>query len=117
NISVEALAVSGTNLFAGCNGSIFFSANNGTNWTEVNTGLPSGNQCQRLAVSGANFFVGTGSGVWKRPLSEFGSSGVARNNAEPVAIELSPNPTKGIVKISGISEGSDIELMNVLGES
>ena len=37
--SVWALAVSGTNLFAGTDGGVFLSTNNGTSWTEVNTGL------------------------------------------------------------------------------
>ncbi|HXX64161.1 MAG TPA: regulator, partial [Bacteroidota bacterium] len=36
---VHALAVSGTNLFAGTEIGVFRSTNNGTSWTKVNTGL------------------------------------------------------------------------------
>ena len=40
NTYVYALAVSGTNLFAGTyGGGVFLSTNNGTSWTAVNTGL------------------------------------------------------------------------------
>ena len=41
-----ALAVSGTNLFAGTyGGGVFLSTNNGTNWTAVNNGLTNSNVC------------------------------------------------------------------------
>jgi hypothetical protein len=57
---IYALAVSGTNLFAGTsNGGVFLSTNKGTNWTAVNTGLTNKN-VHALAVSGVNLFVGTG---------------------------------------------------------
>src|SRR5258707_3870270 len=39
NLSVRAMAVSGSNLFAGTESGVFLSTNNGTSWTEVNTGL------------------------------------------------------------------------------
>ncbi|MCK7528687.1 MAG: hypothetical protein MZV64_69585 [Ignavibacteriales bacterium] len=40
HLCVSALAVSGTNLFAGTMaGGVFLSTNNGTSWTAVNTGL------------------------------------------------------------------------------
>jgi hypothetical protein len=75
---VSALAVTGTNLFAGTSdflgtsGGVFLSTNNGIQWTAVNTGLPNA-AVLALAVSldGANLFAGTSSGdVWRRPLSE-----------------------------------------------
>jgi hypothetical protein len=67
---VRALAVSGTNLFAGTEGGVFLSTNNGTIWTAVNSGLAI-LWVQSLAVSGTNLFAGTsGGGVWRRPLSE-----------------------------------------------
>ncbi|MCK7528688.1 MAG: hypothetical protein MZV64_69590 [Ignavibacteriales bacterium] len=44
NTNVRALAVSGTNLFAGTDGGgVFLSTNNGTSWTAVNTGLTNTN--------------------------------------------------------------------------
>ncbi len=61
---VRVFAVSGSNLFAGTEGSgVFLSTDNGTSWTGVNTGLTS-NIVQALAVSGPNIFAGTrGGGV------------------------------------------------------
>ncbi len=38
--SIVSFAVSGTNLFAATGSGGFLSTNNGTSWTEVNTGLP-----------------------------------------------------------------------------
>jgi photosystem II stability/assembly factor-like uncharacterized protein len=66
---VQALALSGTNLFAGTTGGVFLSTNNGTSWNAVNTGLTD-TLVFSLAVSGTNLFAGTASGVWRRLLSD-----------------------------------------------
>ena len=58
NTNVFALAVSGTDLFAGTNGGVFLSTDNGTSWNAVNTGLTD-NYVRALAVSGTNLFAGT----------------------------------------------------------
>jgi hypothetical protein len=58
-VDESALAVSGTNLFAGTfGGGVFLSTNNGTSWTAVNTGLTN-LYVFALAVSGTNLFAGT----------------------------------------------------------
>ncbi|MCX6158558.1 MAG: T9SS type A sorting domain-containing protein [Ignavibacteriae bacterium] len=58
NQYVNALAVSGTNIFAGTwGGGLFLSTNNGSNWTAVNNGLTG--RVNALAVSGTNIFAGT----------------------------------------------------------
>jgi hypothetical protein len=63
---IISLAVSGTNLFAGAEGGVFLSTNNGANWTA--TGLTRA-WVNALAVSGTDLFAGTwGGGVWRRPL-------------------------------------------------
>ncbi len=57
---IEALAVSGTNLFAGTiNRGIFLSTNNGISWTPTGPALQM-NFVPALAVSGTNIFAGTG---------------------------------------------------------
>jgi ligand-binding sensor domain-containing protein len=63
NTDVQALAISGTNLFAGSWSGVFLSTNNGTSWTEVNTGLTN-TYVKALAISGTNLFAGTESGVF-----------------------------------------------------
>ena len=65
---VNAFLRSGTNLFAGTNGGVFLSTNDGTNWTAVNTGLTNYNVFA-LAVSSTNpfftnLFAGTEEGVF-----------------------------------------------------
>ncbi|MEK9135710.1 MAG: FlgD immunoglobulin-like domain containing protein [Bacteroidota bacterium] len=65
---VNAIAVSGTNLFAGTanfgvGDGVFLSTNNGTSWTAVNTGL-SNTSVLALALSGTNLFAGTSGGVF-----------------------------------------------------
>jgi ligand-binding sensor domain-containing protein len=62
---VFALAVSGSNLFAGTDGGVFLSTNNGASWTAVNTGLTNTGVLS-LAVNGSNLFAGTfGGGVFR----------------------------------------------------
>jgi len=69
NLDVFALAVSGTNLFAGTlDGGVFLSTNNGTSWTAVNTGLTN-YSVLAFCFSDAYVFIGTDRyGVWRRPL-------------------------------------------------
>ena len=61
--NVQALAVNGTDLFAGTNGTgVFLSTNNGSGWTSVtNAGLKNIN-AHTFAFSGAYLFAGTDGG-------------------------------------------------------
>jgi hypothetical protein len=69
---VSALAVSGTNLFAGTyGGGVFRSTNSGTSWDSASAGLPTNTPVQSLAVFGTNLFAGTG-----YPFPPFGGGGV-----------------------------------------
>jgi hypothetical protein len=117
---VQSLAVSGTNLFAGADGGVFLSTNNGTSWLAVGTGLQNNGVggVGALAVSGSNLFVGPYSGgVWRRPLSDFAGSGVKTSTAAPATIELSPNPTNGIMHVRSLSAGDlHATAANILGE-
>jgi photosystem II stability/assembly factor-like uncharacterized protein len=61
---VQCLAVKTIKIFAGTwGGGVYFSTNNGTNWTQVNNGLPN-TTVLSLTVSGSNIFAGTDSGVF-----------------------------------------------------
>ena len=60
---VSALAVSGTNIYAGTWGGIFLSTNNGTDWTSVYS-VPASDDVGAIAVSGANIFAGTNGGIF-----------------------------------------------------
>jgi len=56
--NVYAFAISGVNIFAGCDSGVFLSTNNGTLWTTMSNGLPNTN-VDALAISGTNIFAGT----------------------------------------------------------
>jgi ligand-binding sensor domain-containing protein len=64
NPFTEALAVNGSNLFAGTNGyGIFLTTDNGVHWATVNSGLTD-TVVSALAVNGNNIFAGTSTGVF-----------------------------------------------------
>jgi len=65
NMAVQALAVSGSFLFAGTAGSgVFRKDNNDTNWIAVNSGLTNMNILS-FVVSGAYLFAGTAGGAFR----------------------------------------------------
>ena len=57
--AITCLAVSGTNIFAGTNGSgVYLSTDNGTTWSPVNSGLTN-TEVRALAVKGTDIYAGT----------------------------------------------------------
>jgi hypothetical protein len=100
NTSVSALAVSSTNLFAGTiGGGVFLSTNNGTSWTQVNTGLAN-TYVSSLAVSGTNLFAGTGEGVFHS--TNNGTSWVNKGLAAGIVNALA---VSGTYLFAGTTEG------------
>jgi len=85
---VLALAVSGTNLFAGTDGGgVFLSTNNGTSWTAINTGLPQYPfQVYALAISGTDIFAGGDDGVFLS--TNNGTSWTAINTGLPPYVDV-----------------------------
>lgn len=66
---VSALAVSGTNIFAGTVGGVYRSINNGVTWTAVNNGLTSKqiSNSGSFAFIGKNIFVATYTYIYRTP--------------------------------------------------
>jgi photosystem II stability/assembly factor-like uncharacterized protein len=65
NITINAIAVSGTKLFAGGIGGVFFSLDSGISWTKVNNNIGD-TSIEAMLVEGTNLFVGTeGGGVFR----------------------------------------------------
>ena len=102
---VYYMAFSGTNIFAATHpydGGLFFSTNNGANWTQINDGLPGNLFIYSLIVIGNDVLAGTGAGVWHRPLSEL--VGVSKEiNVLPMDYTLYqnyPNPFNPTTTIS-----------------
>ncbi len=85
NTNVQALAVSGANLFAGTQwGGVFLSTNDGTTWTAVNAGLTNTLvYCFAFSAGGGgtNLFAGTGGGVFLS--TNTGTSWTAVNTGLP----------------------------------
>ncbi len=62
---VRALLVSGTTIFAGTNAGVWSTTDNGTTWTQVNTGLTT-LDVRALALNGTTLYAGTnGGGVFR----------------------------------------------------
>jgi photosystem II stability/assembly factor-like uncharacterized protein len=64
NTFVSALALIGTNIFAGTEDGVFLSTNNGTNWIPVNGGLLDKKNISSIIASGTNIFAATDNGVY-----------------------------------------------------
>lgn len=70
NSQVTFLVLSGRNLFAGTDGGVYLSSNDGTNGRAANFGLTN-TKVRCLAVSDTSLYAGTiGASGWARPLSE-----------------------------------------------
>jgi len=65
-LNVQALAISGTTLFAGTNGGsgAYISTDNGDTWIGKNSGLPTTKNVRSLAVMGTTVIAGTWSGAF-----------------------------------------------------
>jgi hypothetical protein len=119
---VHCFAVSDTNIFAGTHGrGVFISTNNGTSWTQVDSGLTD-TYVNALAVSGTNILAGTGRGVWRRPLSEMITSVERFSTDLPTDFSLEqnyPNPFNPATNIMYTVPGREyvnLTVYNILGE-
>lgn len=60
--SIHTITVNGNNVFAGTDGAVFHSANNGASWTAIKTGL---NNVNAIVISGTgDIIAGTDSGIF-----------------------------------------------------
>jgi uncharacterized protein (TIGR03437 family) len=74
---VRALVASGTTLFAGTNAGVWSTTDNGTTWTQINSGLTT-QDVRALALSGTTLYAGTnGGGVFRS--SDNGATWTATN--------------------------------------
>ncbi len=125
----NATWMAGTNqiLFFSTDSGVFISKDNGTTWTINNSGLypydQTGFYTTAVQIAGGNVVLGTAdSGIWYRPLSDFGISGVAAtpNGSSHLGIALSENPAGGLENaiISAPEAGPmRVELVDEMGRS
>jgi photosystem II stability/assembly factor-like uncharacterized protein len=118
NGPVSSFSVSGTNLFAGIlGGGVYFLNGIGNNWIPSNSGLTDSN-VEALTLAGQYLFAGTDSGVWRRPLSDFGISAVSPTTSVNNSLTNFPNPFSQSTTISfSLSESgvAEIIIVNLLG--
>jgi photosystem II stability/assembly factor-like uncharacterized protein len=123
---VYYMGFNGVNIFAATHplaGCLFYSSNNGTNWTQINDGLPSNLFVYSILVIGTDVLAGTaGAGIWKRPLSEIVNVSKEINDL-PKEYTLSqnyPNPFNPNTVISySLSSASNVKVIvyNILGQT
>jgi len=96
NLFVWTLVVKGSNVFAGSDAGVFISADNGTSWKAANSGL-SNLAIYSLATNENYIFAGTwGSGVWRRPVSDFaGTINPTRQLSSPANFKILHPSTAG----------------------
>ncbi len=115
---VSSVAVSGSNLFAGVlGGGVYLLANNGKSWSAENSGLTDTN-VYSLTVADGYLFAGTDSGVWRRPLSDFGISAVSNVASTENSLTSYPNPFTQSTTISFTTPESGVAtvaIVNILG--
>ena len=120
SIQISAIAISGSMIFAGTRGDgIYLSTDNGANWTAENAGLTGSGllfiNC--IALSGTTIYIGVGSGygVWERPLSDFaGINEINENNN----ISVYPIPAKDniTIKNSDFIKDETISVYDIQGQ-
>ncbi|HZK75321.1 MAG TPA: T9SS type A sorting domain-containing protein, partial [Candidatus Kapabacteria bacterium] len=97
---------------------IYFSQDAGSTWKLVSEGEPFG-AVTSLLVFNNYLYAGTwDSGVWRRPLSDFGISSVAQTPVTPTEIQSYPNPfsQRATITFTAESQGyADVRVVNLLG--
>jgi hypothetical protein len=115
---IHCLVTLGSNLFAGADDGVYFSSNSGSDWEAENSGM-GGPIVRSLALFGFNVFAGADdSGVWVRPLSDFGISAVTPPDASINSLKNYPNPFSQSTAITlSLQESGDAEItiLNMLG--
>jgi hypothetical protein len=118
-VYIDALAVSGANLFAGTgDGGVFRSSNNGASWTAASTGLTD-TSVYAFAVSGENLFAGTYRGGVFRS-SDNGASWMAASTGltgvQVIALAVSGANLFAGTRANGVWRRPLSEMINTVGE-
>ncbi|MDP4198785.1 MAG: T9SS type A sorting domain-containing protein [Bacteroidota bacterium] len=111
-------------IFDGSTDSGVYVAKDGAqHWSPAHRGL-SRALISALTTSSGYLFAGTNQGsgtypsdegVWRMKISDIANAGVA--NSSSATIELSPNPTTGLITIEGAPSRAHVTVLNLLGQS
>jgi len=111
---ITCFLVDSTNIYAGTFGSgVFKSTNNGSSWTQMNTGLQNIDEWS-LVISGTYLYAGTfGSGVWKYDLTDI--TKIYETNNNEISFGVYPNPANDVLFID-LDKESTLEIVNIHGQ-
>jgi hypothetical protein len=120
NVGQDLFALAGPNRYSISDGGLFLSTDLGFSWKQIYNGAPI-NYYGGFNPPDADgyLFLGTESGVWRRPLSDFGISSVSQTPsvAQP-KIQSYPNPFSQSTEIaftSATAGYADVSVVNILG--
>jgi hypothetical protein len=117
NLKTSSLLRQGSLLFTNAyRGGIFYSNDNGANWRAANEGLPT-KIIYRIKASGNFLLIGTDMGIFRRPLSEFITTGI-KENKDNFNCTIFPNPVSNSLTINASDNlvGKKYSIKNILGE-
>jgi hypothetical protein len=123
DVNPQSLAASGSNIFAVVGVNIYLSTNNGTSWTSVYSADLPDTYAHSLTIGATHLFAArTGSGVWRRPLSEMITAVETNKDDLPTAFALEqnyPNPFNPSTKISWqltVGSQATLKVYDILGK-
>ena len=120
NYNIQNLVAFGNELVAGIpSNGVYLSTNNGTSWSEFNTGLKD-STVESVVVTDSFLYIGTAKGgVWRRPLSEIKQLNVVEHTPSVEQVFRSyPNPFSQSTSIKFSSSDhcfAQVSIMNLLG--
>ncbi len=117
-VSIAWFDVNGPFLFCGCPHGFYFSSEKRESWTKFNQGLHD-SDVYTIASTNSNIFIGTNSGVWRRPLSEMiVASSVSKKLPLQTGAFAYPNPFSQSTTITFATDAADyadVSIVNLLG--
>ena len=113
-----ALINDGANMFAGTGDGVTFLRAGSTSWVDMNQGIRN-ISVQSLCLNNGYLFAGTdSSGVWRRPLSDFGQASISPVKTAKSSFTNYPNPFSNQTTVNFTSTESgvaQISIVNLLG--
>ncbi len=120
NVEQDLFALAGPDGYSIDDGGLFLSTDLGFSWEQIYNGAPINYyEGFNSPVADGYLFLGTESGVWRHPLSDFGISSVAQTPPSPQhEIQSYPNPFSQSTEITFTSQAAgyvDVSVVNLLG--
>lgn len=95
---------------------VFMTSDLGETWSDVSDGLDNNLVSDILVNNGCAYVCTKGSGVYRRPLTEFIAEGISEARSENISIYPNPAGNNITINIPSGLVGSDIIITNELGQ-